>query len=311
MARADLDQRRKFPAARLRIAEAAARQEPASRRIRAQVRRLALDGDQLFLDRLVQPRHRVKQAQRVGVHRVAIDFPRGRPLDNAPRIHDVHPVGIAGHDAQVVRDENHRGPVLLAELLHQLQNLGLDGDVQCGRRLVGQYQVGVADQRHGDHHPLTHAPTELVWILAEAALRIRNAHLRQHLHSPLAGGFLGQTDVGFHGLGQLALDGEHGVERGHRLLEDHGYFLAANLTHLLRIHAEQVLPAVKHLPLGDPARWPGNESHDRKRGHRFAAAALPHHRQRFALVDAVGHAIHGLDHAALGVETRVQIPDFQ
>ncbi len=40
----------------------------------------------------------------------------------------------------------------------------LNGDVERARRLVGDQQVGAPRQRQGDHHPLPHAPGELMGI---------------------------------------------------------------------------------------------------------------------------------------------------
>jgi hypothetical protein len=43
----------------------------------------------------------------------------------------------------------------------QVEDLRLDGDVERGRRLVGDQQVRLAGQRDGDHHPLLHAAGKL------------------------------------------------------------------------------------------------------------------------------------------------------
>ena len=66
-------------------------------------------------------------------------------------------------------------PSSLAGSSQQLEHLRLDRDVERRRRLVGDQQLRVAGQRHGDHHPLAHAAGELVRIGAEAALRVRDA----------------------------------------------------------------------------------------------------------------------------------------
>ena len=49
----------------------------------------------------------------------------------------------------------------------QLQDLVLDGDVERGRRLVGEQQLRDAGERDGDHRPLAHAAGELVRIVLE------------------------------------------------------------------------------------------------------------------------------------------------
>ena len=63
-----------------------------------------------------------------------------------------------------------RDAELARQVLHQLQDLRLDGDVERGGRLVGDDQLGIAREPDRDHHPLAHAARELVRILVEAAL---------------------------------------------------------------------------------------------------------------------------------------------
>ena len=57
---------------------------------------------------------------------------------------------------------------LLAQVVDEVEDLGLDGDVEGGGGLVGDEQLGLAGQRHGDHDPLAEAARELVGIGVEA-----------------------------------------------------------------------------------------------------------------------------------------------
>ena len=66
-------------------------------------------------------------------------------------------------------DEQDRGAVGVADLAQQLQHLGLHGDVERRRRLVGDEQFRLQRQPHGDHGALLHAAGELVRIFARAA----------------------------------------------------------------------------------------------------------------------------------------------
>ena len=70
---------------------------------------------------------------------------------------------------------------LRLQVLQQLQDLRLHGDVERGRRLVGDEQVGAVGERHGDHHALALAARELMRIGAEPLGRIDDADLGQKL----------------------------------------------------------------------------------------------------------------------------------
>ena len=70
-------------------------------------------------------------------------------------------------------------PVSRLQLGHQVEDLGLHGDVERGGRLVGDQQLGAAGHGRGDHHPLAHAAGELVRVLAQAARGVGDAHLLQ------------------------------------------------------------------------------------------------------------------------------------
>ena len=112
---------------------------------------------------------------------MVIDVARRPALDDAARIHHVHPVGVARDDAEIVRDDDQRHAETPRQILHQLEDLRLDGDVERGRRLVGDDQLGLAAQRHGDHHALAHAAAEVMRILPQPPLRLGDAHHAQQL----------------------------------------------------------------------------------------------------------------------------------
>ena len=104
----------------------------------------------------------LKQLDRVGVLRRLKD-PLGRPgLDDLARLHHGDALRHAAHDAEVVRDEEHREPLVPLQLGQKLEDLRLDGDIECGGRLVGHQELGPVGQRHGDHHALALAARELV-----------------------------------------------------------------------------------------------------------------------------------------------------
>ena len=66
--------------------------------------------------------------------------------------------------------------VLLLHLLHELDNLSLNGHVESRGGLVGNQDVGVAGKCHSNHNALAHTARELMRILVHALLRLGNTH---------------------------------------------------------------------------------------------------------------------------------------
>ena len=93
-------------------------------------------------------------------------------------------VGRLGDDAEIVGDHDHGRAELLLHALDEREDLRLGRDVERGRRLVGDDQVGVVDQRHRDHHALAHAARELVRVVVDPALGARDADRLQELERP-------------------------------------------------------------------------------------------------------------------------------
>ena len=65
---------------------------------------------------------------------------------------------------QVVRYEKRSEPFSLLQLLDQVQNLGLDRDIERADRFVENDETRVGDQRAGDRHTLALAARELMGI---------------------------------------------------------------------------------------------------------------------------------------------------
>ena len=170
--------------------EAAARAEAAARGRIEQVGRRAVDGGELGAAPAIEPRHGREQAARIRMHGPAEHALGRAALDQARGIHDVHAVGVARDDAEIVRDDDDGDAEAAREVLHQLQDLRLDGDVERRGRLVGDQQLGIAGKADGDHHALAHAARELMRILVEPALGIGDADQRQQLDRPGARGLL-------------------------------------------------------------------------------------------------------------------------
>ena len=198
-------------------------------------------------------------------------------LDLLAAQHHDHPVGDLGDHAHVVGDEHHRHADLVLQSLDQVEDLRLDRYVERGGWLVGDQQARPARQRHGDHHPLAHAAGELVRILRELLLRLRDADQLQHLQRLGQRLILGLPLVQHDRLGDLEADREHRVQRGHRLLEDHRDVVAADRAHLLRRLLDDVDDlafrlAEQDLAARDATAGVVGQAHQPHRGHRLAGA---------------------------------------
>ncbi len=191
---------------------------------------------------VVESRQRRQQPLRVGHPRLAEDLIGVAVLDHISAVHHQDVLAELGDDAEVVGDQDNRGAGLLLQVVHQLEHLRLDGNVQRRGRLVGDQELRVTRQSHGDHHALAHAAGKLMGIVAKTLFRSRNAHFLEHLDGAIARLPLSQVQVQPHRLGDLFADRQHRVERGHRILEDHRDLIAANLAHLALALVGQVLP---------------------------------------------------------------------
>ena len=107
---------------------------------------------------------------------------RGADLDDLAEVHHRDPVGDVAHDRQVVGDEQIGEAELVLELLEQVDDAGLDADVERRHRLVEHDQLRLDRERAGDADALPLTAGELVRI-AVGVLR-RQADEREQLGRP-------------------------------------------------------------------------------------------------------------------------------
>ena len=297
--------------------EAAAGAEGAALGEVDQVGGLAFDGDEFggvagFVHQaLVEAGYGVEEADGVGMAGVGVDFQGGAAFDDFAGVHYIDAVGVAGDDAEVVGDDDEGDAEVLGEGFHQFQDLGLDGDIEGGGGFVGDDEAGVATEGHSDHHALAHTAAELVGVLPDAAFRVGDADLGEEVDGVFAGFVAGFAHMELDGFGELAVEGEDGVEGGHGFLEDHGHFGAPDAAHIVHIDFEDVL-AVEEDFAGDGASgWVGDEAHQGEGADAFAAAAFAHEAEGFAGEDFVGDVVHGFDDAFVGEEVGLEVFDFK
>ncbi|MNN95223.1 hypothetical protein D3C81_2139930 [compost metagenome] len=72
--------------------------------------------------------------------------------------------------------EQHRHATTLLDVTQQGQHLCLCGDVQRGCGFIGDQELRITGQRHGNHHPLLLATGQLEWKACELTRRLRQAN---------------------------------------------------------------------------------------------------------------------------------------
>ena len=282
MALAAVDQRRALDGADvLRLPAPGA--EPAARRRVGGAGHVALQQDPVLLTaqrRLVQ-RDRRQQRLRVGVRRRAVDLLLGALLDHAAQVHDRDPVGQVTHDRQVVGDEEIGHAELVLQVLEQVDDLGLHGDVERGDRLVADDDLRLEGERAGDPDALALAagelvriPVHVVGVEADALQQLLGA-----LQPPLPG-----RDVGVHrpALGHDVADRHARVQRAVRVLED-DLDLAAVPLEGPAAHLGDVLTLV-----ADRAAGRLLQRDQQLRDRRLAAAGLADHADRLTATQGRG-----------------------
>ena len=240
----------------------------------------------------------------------------GAGLHDPPLAHHRHPVRDLRDHPEVVGDEEeaHASPAL--ELLHQAEDPGLHRHVQGGGGLVRDQQAGAAGDGHRDHHALALAAGEPVRILVRAQLGMLDPHLRQRLDRPGAGLLVAEARAGEPDrLDDLVADGEHRVQRGHGLLEDHRDVPAAHPHQRVLGQPQQVarrgigprIEAEQHLAVAALDEVRRQQADHRQGGDGLAAARLPHQAEGLPRLDVEAHPVHRPHRLPVGPEPGMEV----
>src|SRR5262249_31941047 len=152
----------------------------------------------------------------------------------------------------------------------QPQVLRLDSDVQRSGRLVGNDHVRLAGEGNSPDDALLHATAHLVWIVVYTSLRGCHPYMLQGLDcAPYQ---LPRTALVMilDGFDQLVANGEHGVQGGLGMLENHRDAASPYLAHLVLTLVEQILPLQQDLALHNPGRWLRHQAEQRQGRHSLA-----------------------------------------
>ncbi|EGJ74167.1 putative ABC transporter ATP-binding protein [Streptomyces sp. Tu6071] len=157
---------------------------------------------------------------RVRVARVVQHLGGGALFDHVAVAHDEHFRADLGDDGEVVRDDEEGEPRLLAEVGEEVEDLGLDGDVERRRRLVGDQDAGPGRERGGDQDALEHPAGQLVGVLGADPGGFAQVDLGEEFGGALAGRATAEVLLDTQHLAELTAHGERGVEVGGGVLED-------------------------------------------------------------------------------------------
>ena len=234
-----------------------------------------------------------------------LDAPR---LDDFAMPHHRDIVGKLAHDVEIMRDEQHRHSVPLLQILQERENLRLHRNIERGRRFVGDEEIGPVGEAHGNHHALTLTAGKLMRIGRKALRRIGNADLAQQFDdTPRQRRPFART-VKLENLADLPRDRLQRVERGHRLLEDHGDGGAADRAQAPLAAFQKILALEQGRSRDLRARR--QQPQDRQRRHRLARARFADQRKCAAAPKRERNIIDHLGALTLRKANR-KIADFE
>src|SRR5271165_4368171 len=275
-------QRRKYSGA-LGKAKSASRLEGAAGGQGMQRRDSAFDGAKRATAIRFQVGHGVQKSASIRMGGGVEDLMFGAEFDDASGIHYGDAVSDLRNHGKIVRDEKHSEAKLGAELGEQGEDLRLDRDVEGSGGLVGDEQLRMVHDRHGDHDALAHAAGELMRIVAGPSGGIGDGDIVHGIDRALPRLALRHLVVRQHGFRDLVADPHDRIERGHGLLENHGDARAAESTHgVVRKIGETARRAI--LGEVDFARdvcLSREQAHDGEGCDRFAGAGFADQAQNF------------------------------
>ena len=219
-----------------------------------------------------------------------------------PGIHHRDAVGDFVDHGQVVGDQQQCHAALALQAFKQRENLGLDGHVERGGRLVGNQHLGLARQRDRNHHALLEPAGKLMRVGIPASGRVRHAHFGEQGEAAFAHLLAAQFQMRGQRLADLLANRKHRVERAHRLLKHHADPRAAAFAHRGFGQTHQILAAEPYDAIEYPCGGLRRQSHQRECRHRLAAAGFAQQRQRFTGRDRETHVVDRAQQARRRVE---------
>ena len=232
-------------------------------------------------------------------------------LDDAPQVHDEDAVADMLNDREVVSDEQQGQMVFELEILEEVDDLGLDRDIESADGLIADDEPGLDGDRASDADALPLSAAELMGV----ALGVRwvEADIVEQRGDAAAAIFAVRCQlVDIEGFADDILDRAAGIQGAEGILEDHlepspalaegGAFEAGDVFALET----------------DLARSRFEEPNYGAAESRFSAAALADETDGFARPDRQADIVHRVDliggpaeEAGADREADFQVTDFQ
>ena len=204
-----------------------------------------------------------------------------------------------------------------AELIHQtlqhFHDLRLSGNIQRCGGLITDDKLGLAGYGSGDHGALAHTAGHLKRVVLHTGFRVRDAYVRQGLHTNLPGFFFRAFAVLADDFAKLIAHCIHRFQACHGFLEDHSNLGSTHSLHLFRAWAifQQVFVFQQHFAALDLTRRALHQLHNGHLGHRLAAAGFTNDRYDFVLVYIVRYTVDGFNLAICSKKGGMQVFNFQ
>ena len=147
-------------------------------------------------------------------------------------------------------------------------------------------------------------------IVVEPSFRVRHLDVAQQRNRGASRRCAADALMPLDRLHDLRADRLHGVECGHRVLEDERNLLAAHLLQLAIGEAGDVAPVQEHRA-ADHAPGRLDQAEDRQRQSRLARARLAHDAHAMPALDLERHFAHGLHDAVVRVVVRLEVAHLQ
>ena len=205
-----------------------------------------------------------------------------------------------------MRDQDQRRVLLGDELAEKIEDLRLDRHVERGGRLVCNQQLRLTRERHRDHRALAHSARELVRVVAKPRPGARNADAVDELRSPCLCVLPVQAEMRLERFANLPSDRQHGIERRHRVLEDHRDLTPADPAENA-IRLPKKIAAGEHGLAATHTAISRQKAEYRKRCDALPAAGLSDDAQRLARRDLEVDPVDGVHRASPRRELDAQI----